>query len=450
MIYRKFKLSKAVILRLSGEDKRILKILEDVVKDVAQLYEQQLSDGFYPSGVSRDQIEKSSRKNATLLSPFTYVSLENKELKAVPFHQKYASYLQPIAQKIETAAKISSNHSFRNYLRARAKSLISGDYKTADIVWFSVRNSSIDFSVGPFERYLDKLFFRKRIFQAHVGVVDQELTEKANQIKETLFISAKISHNKHHSTNIPRKGVNVFVEETPSTSGYMADVLFSGEHFPSDLEIMQQYGSKILIYEPQLKEKFERVHYPIFKSIFEKRFASKYSKELLFKATAWNVLLYELGRQLHKFIGARERLSEFYGPIDEANGFASGIQHAKNLVVKGLISQDELEAIIIIHIVWMFADWLLYKNGKAMESYVYGNAIDLHYYLVSGALKEQRGISWPNFSKIFFEIEALAEILVGLLEKGSYQEAKEFVEKNAQLDNFERLAKNLKNIKLTL
>lgn len=446
MIYRKFKIDKKYYKGLSKDDLRILSILEEVVADIAKVYEVQKKDGFYPKRITKEKIELAAKKHPLILSPFTYIEERNGQLEAIPYHQKYAHLLQPVAEKIQEAAKLSTNLSFKKYLLARAKSLMDGSYKNADRIWLEVKNSKIDFSVGPFERYLDNILFLKRVYQAHVGIIDKELTEAAEEIKETLYSSAKISFDKSHSTNIPKKGVQVVVEQTPATSGYVAEAVFSGEHFPSDLDVMQQCGSKIIIYVSQLKHKFDRLHYPIYKSIFEKNFAANYSKELLLKATSWNILLYELGRQLHKFIGARERLQELYGPIDEANGAVSGVEHAKHLLVKGLISQEELEAIIIIHVVWMFSDWLVYQQNKTVESYVIGNAVILNNYLAKGALKEKNGISWPNFSKMFFELEVLAGQLVHLLKEGNYKEASKFVKENTGFKNFKRLSKNLNKI----
>lgn len=446
MIYRKFKLQKNLLARISEEDKKVVRMLDGVVYDLAWVYEAQLKDGFYPKDVNKEEIEQAGKKDPELLSPFTQVVRKEGELVAIPYHEKYANLLKPIAEKIEKAARTTSNKSFNRYLKLRAKSLLDGSYRDADISWFDVKNCNIDFAIGPFERYLDKLLFIKRAFQAHVGVIDRGRTEAAEQIKETLYTSAKLSPEKYHSTNIPKKGVSIFVEETPATAGYMADVLFSGEHFPSDLAIMQKYGSKIILYRTQMMLKFEKLYYPIFKSIFEKRFASKYSQELLRIATVRNVQLYELGRQLHKFKGARERLKELYGIVDEANGFASGIQHSKYLVVKGLISEEELESMIIMHIVWMFTDWLMYQHNKGKESHVMGNSMLFNVYLSRGALKEQSGISWPNFSRMFFVIEEMAEKLVELLRRGSYQEADNFIKQNAKMDNFKALGTKLGNL----
>lgn len=446
MYYRKFKISKTILKKLSMEETQVLKLLSEVVRDAGELYELQVSEGFYPEGVTKAELEKAASGSQNIFSPFTMVAKSEKGFEATPFHKKYADILAPIAKKIVKAAKITRNQSFRKYLKARAKSLLDGSYKQADIAWLAVRGANIDFNIGPFERYLDKLAFVKRSYQAHVGIIDRDFTKQAEGIKETLYSSAKVSFDKHHSIEIPRRGVCVMIERTPATSGYVADALFSGEHFPCDLDVMQKYGSKIIIYGSQLKLKFEKLHYPIFKAIFEKRFALNYPKELLLRATGLYILLYELSRQLHKFPDARSRLKELYGPIDEANGYASGIGHSKHLVVKGLVTHEELEAVIIIHIVWMFADWLSFEKKSGYESYVLGNAIGLNTYLNEGALREQNGISWPNFSRIFFQIEILSNKLVELLQNGSYKQAESLIGQFSDVGCFEKLGKNIKGI----
>jgi len=446
MIYRRFKVPNRYYVHLSAEDKAILKILEGVVKDVAAIYELQLKEGFYPKGITKRQLEKENEINPEILSPYTYIEEKNGRLEATPYHIRYAKYLKPIAKKIERAADICTNPTFKLYLKSRAKSLIDGSYKEAFKVWLNVKNSKLDFTVGPLALQLDKVFLIKRTFQAHVGIIDHEHTKLAESYKEALYSSAKISFSKYHSTGIPKKGVGVFVEVTPAISGYPADILSSGQHYPISADTALKYGSKIILFDSQITYKFEKLYYPIFKTIFEKRFASKYSKELLLEAAGWSIFLYEVGKLLHQFPGARERLQELYGPIDEANGFASGIEHSKHLVVKGLLSQEQLEAIMIIHIVWMIADWLLFKDNIAKQDHMIGNSILLNSYLAHGALRESEGMSWPNFSRIFFEIESMTYKLVYLLQKGSYKEASQFIKRNAKLESLERLSKTLSNI----
>lgn len=443
MNYRKFKLDKDFSKELSGKDLKVLEILESVVISTGKIYQVQQEEGFYPEGVSKKQIEDANKKNPSILSPFTHVSLESGKLVAEPYHKRYEELLKPIAKQLEQAANICDNRSFKVYLRLRAKSLLDGSYKEADIAWLKVKNYKIDFSIAPFERYLDCLFFIKRIYQAHIGVISDVDTELANKFQNVLYSSANTSYTSHHSMQIPRKGVEVLVEDTPAVSGYATEILFLGEHFPCDLDIMDRYGAKILIYNSQIKLRFKQLHYPVFQLLFEKRFARNFSKDLLYKVATYNPILYELTRQLHKYVGSRERMKELYGIIDEANSFASGIQHCKYLLAKGVLSQEEFEAIIINHIIWMFGDWLFYRKNKCLDTLVKADAIALNFYLSSGALKEKEGIYWPNFSKIFFEIESLAEELSYLLEQGTHEEAKKLIDKNANLHNFEALSKKL-------
>jgi len=446
MIYRTFSTNKNSYNSLSKEDKLILKILEKVVKDVSCLYSFQLEEGFYPKGITKERLEKAAQDNPALLSPFTYVLEENGKLKAVNYHEHYAKYLQPIARTIEKAAEISTNKSYQAYLKAQAKSLLDGNYGRAYRQWLAVRNSSLDFNLGPFERYLDKIFSIKRTFQAYVGIVDVKNTKLAARNKEVLYTSAKMSFTKIHSSEVLGRGSSVFIESISAMAGYPADVFLSGQHFPTDLETALKYGSKTIIYTSQLKLKFDKLYYPIFKTIFETRFASKYSKELLLEAAGWCVFLYEMGKQLHWFEEAKPKLQQLYDPIDEANGFASGIEHSKHLVVRGLLPQDTLEAIIIVHIIWMIADWLLFKNNIVKQRDMMANSILFNSYLSHGALKISKGISWPNFSRIFFEIEEMTYKLVYFLQKGSYKEAREFIKQNADLRSFEQLSKTLSKI----
>lgn len=446
MTYRKFKIGTKYYKNLTLSERRVLKILEDAVKDADEIYRKQLEDGFYMAGIIKQELELAGKEDPEMLSPFTYVDKKNGKLIAIPYHQLYAKYLEPIATKIENAAKFSENRLFKRYLLVRARSLRDGSYEQADIAWLNIKHSNIDFSIAPFERYLDSILFIKRAFQAHVGIIDCKNTELVKKYKDALYNSAKLTDSNYHSTDIPKRGVDVLVEMTPVISGYAADVLFSIEHFPCDLQVALKYGSKTLIYTSQINLKFEKFYYPIFKSIFEKKFASKYSKDLLKEATIWCVALYELGKQLHNFAEARARLQELYGPIDEANGFASGIAHSKHLVVKGMISQDLLEAIIIVHILWMFADWVYYFSNKHKESHIIGSSMLLNYYLSMGALKETKGISWPNFSRIFFCVESMADSLSAILQKGSYQEADSFIKEHADLRSFEKFSKNLAHI----
>ena len=73
MIYRKFKINEKFYAPLSKEDKEVVKVLEEVVRDAAEVYKQQLEDGFYPKGVNKERVEATEVKGVFDHQYLTYL-----------------------------------------------------------------------------------------------------------------------------------------------------------------------------------------------------------------------------------------------------------------------------------------------------------------------------------------------------------------------------------------
>ena len=181
--------------------------------------------------------------------------------------------------------------------------------------------------------------------------------------------------------------------------------------------------------------------------MFEKSFRQRYSKKLLKTGNYYYVLLTAIAQQLHRYHNSRDRLKEFFPIFDEANCVASGIQHAKHLILKGVINQKELEAIMIAQICWAFSELVLYKKSTVRADYLNGDAMIFNFLVGVGALQEKNGISWPNFAKIFFEMENLATIFTRTLQEGSYKDAHELLTKYLSLDALKSFESRFANIK---
>lgn len=399
---------------------------------------------FYPHNLSSADIEGAARTNSKILSPFTVVAFDDKnELVAIEFHEKYKQYLLPIVENIRCASSLIQNDSFKSYLEKSATALLDGSYQQADIAWLAVKNSNIDFSLGPYERYLDKLFFVKRAYQGQVGIVDKKRTEEACIIRDILYTTI----GEHQHRIIPPSIVDLRVIHSLSFSGFLERAFFTQQHLPSDADTTARYGSRIVIYKSSIDYKFDVLIYPIFQAIFASNFKSSYTKEVLQTGNYYFVLLRGLAQQLHRYKYSRDRLRELFPIYDEANSAVSGVQHAKHLVLKGFINQNELEAIMIAHVCWVFSEWVIAKKTKSREDYLKGDTLTLNFYQLQGAIQEKEGISWPNFAKMFFEIENLAVIFSKMLESGSYLEAHNFLAKYLRLDFFEAYASRIQHIK---
>lgn len=445
---REYKVKSEIYKSLSKDEKSILPILKRICKLVADIYLQQENENepganFYPRGVTNKQIELFNRKNHQILSPFTIIEKTKVGFQATPYHVKYAQILQPISTLLFQAGKLSKNKTFSEYLKVAAESLINGDYQQMDRAWLKIKNSQLVFLIGPYERNLDKKFFVKMAYLSFVGIINSNYDKKAKEIRD-IFFSNFVAEKTHRYTLI--KKLDVIAVANVMCAGWLARTLISTGHIPSDDLLIERFGSKLIGYISTIDYKFEKLMFPIFNAIFEKRFRQSYSKEQLRKGGYYLLLTYGLSRQLHRYEGSRERLKELFPVFDEANSMVAGIQHSKYLLLKGVISQKDLEAMIIMHICWMFSEWIFAKISSLRSDYLKGDSVTLNFYLKENALLESQGISWPNFPKIFFTIEYLAGVLVRLLSEGSYTEATNFLNKNLSSEIFKSFDSRLSAI----
>lgn len=446
--YRLFKIEPKSLKLLTANEKKLLPILIDVAKRIDKIYQLQENGkeagaNLYPKNVTRQSIEAQAKSNPEILSPYAVVEKgKSGKLIAVAYHKKYAQSLSPIAHLLEKAANVSQNPSFKKYLLTLAKSLLDGSYEKADIAWLKVKNSNLDLVASPYETNLDKLFSVKKAYQAHVGIIDKDKSKTAADIRNIL--NENIGP-RHHIVSL--NNIDIQEQYDVISSGLLGKTLFAIQPLPTDPETQNKYGTKILTYHNVIDLKFEKMLYPIFTEIFANNFKARYPKELLRVGMDYHRVLFSSAQQLHHYSDSYCRLKELFPIFEEANNMVSSVQHAKHLVLKGIINQKELESLMVIHICWIFSEWVIAKYNKTREDFLKGNSLVLYFLLKDGALREKDGISWPNFAKMFFEIENLAEIFGEFLEEGTYEEAQDFLKKYLSPDIFKAFDHRLRKIK---
>ena len=101
---------------------------------------------------------------------------------------------------------------------------------------------------------------------------------------------------------------------------------------------------------------------------------------------------------------------------------------------------------MVMFIALAFSWWISYLKEPDVLHYAQGFAISLNFFLESGAIREQNGFSWPNFTKLYVSISELSDTLERILAIGTYEDAKIFVDKYASLDIYERFRPNLNEL----
>lgn len=435
---------------LSKTELKVLGLLREAGKLIVPIYELQENHkfpgaNFYPYDVTVGEIRKSALKNPDILSPYTVVERQAGKLVAIPYHEKYAHLLKPIAEILFEAARITDDKGFAKALKIQAQALLDGSYDKATIAWMTMKPYILNITIGPIERYDDKLFFIKTAYQAWVGVLDKKATENATNLKHIILSSQrKILMPSEYVTFFDK--VQTRVDKTILFSGLIAKLRFTGTNLPNDVALMKKYGTEISIFEPSLSYWFYKKHCPIFKAVFEKKFQQSYNDEGLLKGSMYYILLHELAHSFMRYRDAEKRLGNLFPVIDEIAASVMGIKACGSLLLKDVISEKDLQYIMVMFMVRLF-DWLdQMKEDPSVIYYVRGNAIALNFLFSSGGVQQSGGISWPNFTKMFMAIDELASALNMILSNGSYQDAKIFIENYGSLLVFENYKKPLSRL----
>jgi hypothetical protein len=448
---KKFKVN---FKNLSSRERAIFKKLIRAAELTAGLYLKQKNKkypgaNFYAPDASLEEIKKAARGNPSILNPYTFVERTKLgKLKAVPYHIKLKEELKPISKLLEDAADLSKDKNFSLYLRSRAKSLLDGSYEKSETIWLKTEPFKFGFVIGPIERYLDKLFFAKCAYQSWVGILDEGETKKAKELKDIILTGRRKILDKSEKVDISKIGIRI--DKTAIFSGLIADFMFTGTNLPNDVKLMRKYGSKLTIFETSLKEKFNQDHFPIFQAVFDKKFQKRYSQKELYEGSLRCIISHELAHSLIRYRDAEKRLKNLFPIFDELYAYILGIQRCGLAFLKGVLSQKDLEAILIMHTCRNFTWWLDLLRNVDVYHYATGAAIALNFFLQEKAIKIKGGVSWPNFTKLFICIEELCKILDYYLAAGKYEEAEIFTKKYGSFRTFHKyflpkLKKFLKN-----
>lgn len=436
--------------KLSPSEEKVLKKLVEAAEAIDLIYQLQVncnynSANFYPHDATKKEILEAAKLDPSILSPYTIVERKNKKLVSVPYHIKYKSQLNTVASLIRQAAKLTDNNAFANRLELEATSLLDGNYEASDIYWLSMKPYKISFVIGPIERYDDKLFFTKCAYQAWVGIMDEEKTKEANHFKDFIVTSRRKTLVPSEKVDFMNK-IHIRVDDTILFSGLIARFMFTSSNLPNNVNLMEHYGSDITIFKPSFNLKFDEERQPIFHAVFEEIFQESYPVELLRTGSLRNAYLHEISHPLLRYRDAEQRLKEYFPIFDEIAASLFGVKACGSLLLKDVINQSELEAIMVMFISLAFSWWLSYIEEPSVIHYAQGFAIAINYFLESGAIREANGFYWPNFTKLFVSINELADALERILAIGTYEDAKKFVDKYASLAIFEQFAPQLKNL----
>lgn len=374
---------------------------------------------FYPEDMTKEEFESfvnnlSEEEQEEFKSYFTVILRDNAKLKAVPYSKYYKDYVSKLAEILKKASELSESPSLKKFLQSRAESFLSNDYFQSDMDWMDVSDTNLEITVGPYETYEDGLLGLKASFEAFVGVVNQEESEKLKFVEENLMELDKILpypkgfKGVQKGLDSPIKVIDLIFSAGDTKAGIQT-IAFN---LPNDEKVVAKKGSKKVMLKNVIEAKYDAILTPISNILLEKEIQPFVSKDAFFNEILFHEVSHGLGPGLiylsdGKQTTVRESLKELYSFLEEAKADVSSLFLIDYLIQnKKLPSKLENES----PITYLAS---LFRSLRFGMEEAHGKGVLLQF----NWLYENRAILRTNEGRYLLDLEKFKKGLKSLLEE---------------------------------
>ena len=309
----------------------------------------------YPKGMTQAQIEQYAKDHPEakdgIYNSWTVVRGSSNQLTAVPYHEAYAKWLQPMADDLRAAAKLTTDATFANFLNLRADALLTDDYYASDIAWLDLKNPKIDIIFAPYESYLDDLLGVKTSYGAAIMIRNEAESRKLAlfqqheaEMQRALPIPDEDKPSKVGQST-PMEVVDAPLRAGDLHYGYQA----VADNLPNDARIHAEKGSKKMFFKNFMDERVNEVILPIAALMMDPVQAKQVTGEGYLTGTIMHEMSHGLGPAFAhvngKQIDIREAIGPTYSGLEEAKADVTGLYLTKWLVDQKLLPPSELQII---------------------------------------------------------------------------------------------------------
>src|SRR5438874_2638636 len=378
--------------------------------------------GFYPQGLTRDQIEHYLKdhpdKRAEIYSPTTVVRWHGTDLEGLPYHIAYRSFLEKAADDLRAAAEVSPDAAFANYLRLRADALLSDDYFKSDIAWMQLKDPKVDLIFAPYETYNDTLLGVKATYGASILVRDQAESAKlatfrkyVADIQDSLPSPAQDRPSKR-GLETPMEVMDAPFRTGDLGHGYQA----VADNLPNDPKIHELKGSKKLFFKNFMDARVNYVILPLARYMMPESQAAMASADGYLLGTIMHEICHGLGPAFaHDASGEkvdiRAAIGPIFGGLEEAKADVVGMFALKWLVDHGVLPKQKLNG---YYASYLAGNFRTLRFGAA-EPHGQAEMMEFNYYVEQGAVRRDASGKYSvDFEKMPDAIAGLAKELLAM------------------------------------
>lgn len=385
---------------------------------------------YYPADITYEEFN--AFKDPDKSSWYTVLRRdEDGRLKTVWYHQEYAEEVESMCGLMQRAADMAEDPGLKNYLLKRIESFRTDNYLPSDLAWMDMKDSRIDFVIGPIESYDDKFQETKTSYEAFILLKD---TERSKDLAKFVAMLPDLQKE------LPCKPeYKTFVPGTSSDLNVYDVVYYAGDcnagsktiaiNLPNDERVHAMKGTRRLQLRNSMKAKFDKILMPIGELVL----APEFHGNLNFDAFFWNVTFHEVAHGL----GIKETING-KGSVDAAMGTEKtsweeakadilGLFMVCRLIEKGEITNITVEDAITTYI----AGILRSVRFGAASSHGKANMMCFNYMEQLGAFsRNAEGLYTIDFAKAKQAINSWADLIITTQGNGDVEFATEFREKN--------------------
>ncbi len=382
---------------------------------------------FYPKDMTVEEFEAWDNPDKTSL--YTLVRRDEEgNLIAVPYSEAYKEKHEKAAELMRKAAALAEDEGLKKYLNVRAEALLTDIYQPSDFAWMEMKESNIDFVVGPIENYEDGLFGYKAAHESFVLIKDPEWSARLAKFNAML-------PDLQAGLPVPEE----YKSETPGTDAdmnvYFA-LYYAGDcnagsktiaiNLPNDPEIHLAVGSRKLQLKNAMEAKFNKILVPIANMMIDESQRQYITFDAFFENTTFHEVSHGMGikNTINDNGTVREALKEQYSALEEAKADIMGLYLVTQLYEMGELSSGE----VMNNYVTFFAGIFRSSRFGAASAHGKANMLNMKYFADNGAfVYQENGTYMVNFEEMKKAVVSLVEKILTVQGDGDYEAAREWI-----------------------
>ena len=385
---------------------------------------------FYPVDMTQEEFDALADPEKT--SQYSILRRdENGALKVIPYREAYKTQLAKVDSLLALAIDLAEDAGLKNYLVERRKAFQTDDYFASDMAWMDMKQSKLDFVVGPIENYEDALYGYKTAYEAFILVKDEQWSnDLAKFVKMLPDLQKELPCDPKYKKEVPgtESDLNVY-----DVIYYAGDCNAASKtiaiNLPNDERVHLQKGARRLQLKNAMQAKFENICVPIAKLCVCEDQLDNVKFDAFFSNVCYHEVAHGLGVK-NTVTGKgnlREALKEQYSAWEEAKADICGLFLTETLIERGDITNCTVEDAYVTFI----AGILRSVRFGATEAHGIANMMCFNYMQDQGAFaRNAEGKYVINVDKTREALRSWAALILQVEGDGDYEFAKKYAAEN--------------------